>query len=86
VRHRRKTFSVVAKANGRAILAKVVAPRLLNCCAVGGIIGKLSFDRDETLACPILDGRGGARLRPNSRSNTPWSGRLGEPREQRMRQ
>jgi asparagine synthase (glutamine-hydrolysing) len=36
-------------------LAKPLALRLLNRWAVGGIIGKLSFEADETLARPVLE-------------------------------
>lgn len=32
-----------------------MALRLLNCSCVGGIIGKLSFERHETLAHPVLE-------------------------------
>jgi asparagine synthase (glutamine-hydrolysing) len=53
--HDRKTFSSVANGVSDSFLGNLLAPRLLDRARVGGIIGKLSFEPDETLARPVLE-------------------------------
>ena len=53
--HDRQNISLGWNGRSRSFLGNLLAPRLLNRCAVGGIIGKLSFQCDETLARPVLE-------------------------------
>lgn len=65
------------------LLCNSLAPRLLTYGAVGGIIGTLSFEHDETFAHPVLGPLCGSQRGRNSR-NEPHSGPVAHTRRRQI--